>query len=412
MASPSKRTVAGVRALEPQHQPARGRLARAGLADEAERFALADLEADTSSTARHRVQRAEQAAPRSSRCADSSCLERAARSFGGLHPAATRSTSLRPDAGARRSSGDTASRAAAAAARHAARRRAGSAARRRSRRGIVARIGHGAGDRGQPPARAVERRQRADQARAYRDGTGRRTASIAGASSTMRPAYITATRSQCLGDDAEIVADQHHRHAASRGAIRAISSRICAWMVASSAVVGSSAISRSGFAGQRHGDHDALVLPAGEFVRIGRQPPLGVGNADQIEQPPAPRAATALPRQAAMQRQRLAELAPDRQHRIERARGVLEDHRDAAAAHAVRARRRGAPRMFGAVERHTCRRPSRASRQQAERGKPGHRLAGAGLADQAERLALARRRDRCRAAPARRRRLTRQVLDS
>ena len=39
-------------------------------------------------------------------------------------------------------------------------------------------------------------------------------------------------------------------------------------MVTSSAVVGSSAISSCGRAGERHGDHDALAHAAGKLVRI------------------------------------------------------------------------------------------------------------------------------------------------
>jgi hypothetical protein len=42
--------------------------------------------------------------------------------------------------------------------------------------------------------------------------------------------------------------------------------RICAWIVTSSAVVGSSAISMSGSLAKRHGDHHALALAAGHFV--------------------------------------------------------------------------------------------------------------------------------------------------
>ena len=36
--------------------------------------------------------------------------------------------------------------------------------------------------------------------------------------------------------------------------------------------------------GQRHGDHDALALPAGKFVREGSQAFLGLGQADQVQQ--------------------------------------------------------------------------------------------------------------------------------
>src|SRR2546428_460598 len=39
-----------------------------------------------------------------------------------------------------------------------------------------------------------------------------------------------------------------------------------------------------GLARQRHRDHHALLLPAGELMRIGLQPPLRLGNADLGEQ--------------------------------------------------------------------------------------------------------------------------------
>ena len=47
-----------------------------------------------------------------------------------------------------------------------------------------------------------------------------------------------------------------------------ISSRSWAWVVTSRAVVGSSAISILGIAGQAHGDHDSLAHTAAELVRI------------------------------------------------------------------------------------------------------------------------------------------------
>ena len=59
-------------------------------------------------------------------------------------------------------------------------------------------------------------------------------------------ALITQTRSADRAHDAEVVGDEQHRHAEARLQLRAGASRICAWMVTSSAVVGSSAISRSG----------------------------------------------------------------------------------------------------------------------------------------------------------------------
>ena len=62
-----------------------------------------------------------------------------------------------------------------------------------------------------------------------------------------------------------------------------IRSRICAWMVTSSAVVGSSAISTCGLQAERHGDHDALAHAAGELVRILVEPAPGIGDAHQVE---------------------------------------------------------------------------------------------------------------------------------
>ena len=49
---------------------------------------------------------------------------------------------------------------------------------------------------------------------------------------------------------------------------RSSRSRIWAWTVTSSAVVGSSAISRSGFSDERHRDHRPLAHAAGELVRV------------------------------------------------------------------------------------------------------------------------------------------------
>ena len=72
------------------------------------------------------------------------------------------------------------------------------------------------------------------------------------------------------------------------------SSRICAWTVTSSAVVGSSAISSDGIAGERHGDHRALAHAARELVRIVVDAPARVRDADLGEQLDARARAAAL----------------------------------------------------------------------------------------------------------------------
>ena len=43
---------------------------------------------------------------------------------------------------------------------------------------------------------------------------------------------------------------------------------ICAWMLTSSAEIGSSAMMKSGLERERAGDRDALALAAGELVRV------------------------------------------------------------------------------------------------------------------------------------------------
>ena len=68
-------------------------------------------------------------------------------------------------------------------------------------------------------------------------------------------------------DDAEVMADQEEGQAALALSPSARRSRICAWIVTSSAVVGSSAISRGGSLAKRHSDGHTLPLPAGQLVR-------------------------------------------------------------------------------------------------------------------------------------------------
>ena len=92
----------------------------------------------------------------------------------------------------------------------------------------------------------VEPRHRGAAGRACRGAAGGGRCSRTGAASTMRPAYMTSTRSQMPGDDAEIVGDEDDRRVVLARVSSRISSRICACTVTSSAVVGSSAISSSG----------------------------------------------------------------------------------------------------------------------------------------------------------------------
>jgi hypothetical protein len=74
------------------------------------------------------------------------------------------------------------------------------------------------------------------------------------------------------------VRDQQHGHAAAALQL-ASRSRIWPRSVTSSAVVGSSASSSLGLAGQRHGDHGALALAAAELVRKAVGAARGLGDA-------------------------------------------------------------------------------------------------------------------------------------
>ena len=85
--------------------------------------------------------------------------------------------------------------------------------------------------------------------------------------STIRPAYMTAIRSQV---SASTPRSWEIRISASPSSSRSRSSSCstCACMTTSRAVVGSSAITSDGPAGERQGDHHPLALAAGELMRI------------------------------------------------------------------------------------------------------------------------------------------------
>ena len=89
--------------------------------------------------------------------------------------------------------------------------------------------------------------------------------------STILPAYITWMWSQCSATTPRSCV-MMTTAALNSSFSRSIRSRICACTVTSSAVVGSSAISRSGFSDERHRDHRPLPHAAGELVRVLRRP--------------------------------------------------------------------------------------------------------------------------------------------
>ena len=118
-----------------------------------------------------------------------------------------------------------------------------------------------------------------------------------------------------------------------------------------------------GLVGERHGDHHALALAAGELVRIGVEALLGLLQPDQVQQleraPPRRR-----PADAAVHDQRLADLPLDGVQRVQRGHRLLEDHarcdRRAPRAASPR-RRRSAPARRSGCCRRDGRRADRAA---------------------------------------------------
>ena len=113
---------------------------------------------------------------------------------------------------------------------------------------------------------------------------------------------------------------------------REINSMICAWMVTSSAVVGSSAIRMSGLHDERHRDHRALAHAARELVRDSRRRASpDSGYPPGAAAPPPASLARALVRRV-VRPDRLDDLVADPVDRVQRRHRILEDHPDLGAA--------------------------------------------------------------------------------
>ena len=105
---------------------------------------------------------------------------------------------------------------------------------------------------------------------------------------------------------------------------------ISAWIVTSSAVVGSSAIEQLRARGERAGDHHALEHAARERAGVGAEHPLAVDDADVGEQLERPRPRLG-PAEPAVDAQALHQVVAARPERIDVRARVLEDHRDPLA---------------------------------------------------------------------------------
>ncbi len=86
-----------------------------------------------------------------------------------------------------------------------------------------------------------------------------------------------------------------------------------------------------GVEGERHRDHDALLLAARELVRVVVHADLGLGDADAPQHVDG-RGASLRAAEPPVRTQALLDLPADRVHRVEDGGRLLEDHRDVGAA--------------------------------------------------------------------------------
>ena len=167
-----------------------------------------------------------------------------------------------------------------------------------------------------------------------------------------------------------------------------MSSRIWAWIVTSSAVVGSSAMSSSGFGDEGHRDHHPLAHAARQLVRVARPraPASGMPTCSSISTARSQRLAAG---DLLVEGDGLGDLVADGEDRVERGHRLLEDHRDRGCRGPRASRPRRGPAGSGrrAGSRPPTIRPGPVD--EAHDGQRGDALAAAGLADHAQGLAVA-----------------------
>jgi hypothetical protein len=186
-----------------------------------------------------------------------------------------------------------------------------------------------------------------------------------------------------LGDEAQVVGDQHQRHAAFalEREQQVEDLGLDGDVERGGGLVGDQQL---GLAGQRHRDHHALAHAARELVRERGGAARGVGDADLFEQFQRALAAR-LAIQPEMHLEHLADLVADREARVQRGDRLLEDHRDVAADDRAPLLR-GDPRQVVAVEGHAIGRDGGRPRQQPHQRQHRDGLARAGLADDGQHL--------------------------
>ena len=136
--------------------------------------------------------------------------------------------------------------------------------------------------------------------------------------------------------------------------------------------MGSSAISSVGFAGERHGDHHALALAAGELVRIIVEPAGGIGKPHALQHGDGAGAQLRGLRLRLMGGHRLDDLRADRERRVEAGHRLLEDHRDAPSAHVAHRRRAQFQKILAVEDDGTAGDPAR--RRNEAHDREGERM--------------------------------------
>jgi hypothetical protein len=149
------------------------------------------------------------------------------------------------------------------------------------------------------------------------------------ASSILRPLYCTTTRSAVSATTPDIVGDHDQSHAvlALQPHQQVEDLLLDGDVERRGRLVGDQQL---GVAGDRHGDHHALVLAARHLVRERMQPLFGLGDTDLMQQFDGAGAALGPPH-AEMEAQHFLDLETDGEARIEAGHRLLEDHGHIAA---------------------------------------------------------------------------------
>ncbi len=188
-----------------------------------------------------------------------------------------------------------------------------------------------------------------------------------------RPAYITSTSSavSAMTPRSWVMITTAELNSRCRSCSR---SRICAWTVTSSAVVGSSAMSSDGSLMRPIAIMRALAHAAGELVREVVDPPVRLRDADAVEHLDGLAARVTLGGARVVHQVGLGQLVADLVERVQGSQRVLEDHRHRVAAQPAHLGL-GQAHDLGAGDADRAGDPARLGVVQAEDGQAGDGLA-------------------------------------